>query len=98
MGVLWGSATARSGVLSTMLQQSPMLPIAFLTPLPPAASAGAWSAGGIEAILPRNKQRKTSRGGMVGKRDASRGVVHSHVAISHSVVSGAVDRRRGQRR
>jgi hypothetical protein len=34
------------------LQQRRMLPKSISTPLPPVAPAGAWSAGGIEAISP----------------------------------------------
>ena len=51
--VLWDSATAWSGVLSPVrvLWQPPLLPIGRLTPLTPAASVGAWSAGGRESDL-----------------------------------------------
>ena len=36
------------------LQQRRMLPKSISTPLPPVAPAGAWSAGGIEAISPKH--------------------------------------------
>ncbi len=45
------------------LQQRRMLPKSISTPLPPVAPAGAWSAGGIEAISPKHTNQLANTGG-----------------------------------
>ena len=49
--VYWDSATARSGVLSSRYSSVVCCPRASHIPAA-GRSAGAWSAGGIEAISP----------------------------------------------
>jgi hypothetical protein len=56
--VCWDSATARSGVLSSRYSSAVCCPRASHIPAA-GRSAGAWSAGGIEAISPKAVWRKT---------------------------------------
>ena len=99
-GSLWISATARSGVLSFRYSSADAV-LVHLTPLPPVAPAGAWSAGGIESISPKQTlTEKHKRGCIEGWDGGQTRCCLDRASVSRplSTLPEPVEARRGMKR